>query len=130
MAANLIENLKGVFKKKHFDEEEYIDQVIEENNNVAPTEVLKSVDVIKYSYDQQKNAKYPVIIKICSFSGDYLPDINSIIWGPDQTHKFLIPYRVVRLDYMEDESEGVSVQHRIMIVVKNADTDSIMSIYS
>jgi hypothetical protein len=49
--------------------------------------------------------------------------VGAIIWGPDPTHKFMMPYKVARIDFMEDEADGISTQHRILIVVRPASND-------
>ena len=84
---------------------------------------IECFDVIRYFIDQNGKSKYPTISKVCNFSGEVLPEVGAIIWGPDPTHKFMMPYKVARIDFMEDEADGISTQHRILIVVRPASND-------
>lgn len=121
-------DIKKFFRKKKFNEEEYLEKIVSQTASIQP-QITLGIDVIRYIIDQTGKTKYPTIVKVCNFSGDLLPEIGSIIWGPDQTHKFMIPYKVSRIDFMEDETDGVSTQHRILIVVRPASNDQIVTQY-
>lgn len=120
-------DFKKIFAKKNFDEEEYLDQIVSQTDENA--QITMGVDVIRYFIDQNGKSKYPTISKVCNFSGEVLPEVGAIIWGPDPTHKFMMPYKVARIDFMEDEADGISTQHRILIVVRPASNDQIVTQY-
>ena len=84
-------DFKKIFTKKNFDEEEYLDQIVSQTDENA--QIIMSVDVIRYFIDQNGKSKYPTISKVCNFSGEVLPEVGAIIWGPDPTHKFMMPYK-------------------------------------
>lgn len=114
------------FKKSEseFDEDEYINDILKNNIAISDTEINKTIEVIQYKV--QDNTDMPAIIRICSFNGEVLPSIGSIIWAPNYQHTYLIPYRVERIDFLEDEEDYKPVSHKIFIVVIPATINMIL----
>lgn len=70
----------------------------------------------------------PDINYICDFTLDIMPDINSIIWCPDNKKNKLIPYKVIRYDFIIDTDSDAGSY--VYIVVDTASlTDISKNIY-
>lgn len=65
----------------------------------------------------------PDIIHICDFHVDTLPNQDSIIWCPNETQTNLIPYKVIRYDFIEDPEQEIN--SKIYIVVTDAKLSDI-----
>ena len=112
-------------KKKKTDIE--VEQEIEEeiiSENIKEQENIKAI-VIEYIISE--NSEIPQIKKICNFHLDLLPEQNSIIWAPNDKQTNLLPYKVIRLDFIEDPD--TDAQNFIFIVVKPATTQDIVLNY-
>ena len=112
-------------KKKKTDleiEEEITEEVIKENE----AEVKRNITgiVIKYMFDED-SSEIPEMIKICNLHSSILPDINSIIWAPNKNQNKLLPYIVIRYDFIEDlETDACDFTY---IVVKDAEINDIIN---
>ena len=107
------------------DEDEYLDQITNDIKSQSMT-IKKTIQVITYVVDLTINKNYPIIQTICNFNGDILPEIDSIIWAPDITHQFLVPYKVLRIDFLEDEENQIQTEHKTLIVVKKVSGNDIL----
>jgi hypothetical protein len=111
-------------RKKKTDleiEEEITNEIIEENIKEEQEEI-KAI-VIKYKVNDF-NEEVPDIIKICNFHSELIPSEDSIIWAPNKEKTKLIPYKVVRIDYIEDLN--TDAKNFIYIVVKDATINNII----
>ena len=52
-------------------------------------------------------------------------DINSIIWAPNEANTMLVPYKVIRFDFIEDENE--TLRTFTYIVVSDARYSDIIT---
>lgn len=103
-----------------FDEEEYIQDIEQHNNKIIKeNSATKSKEVIQYLNNGS-------MYKVCNFNGDILPEKNAIIWAPDRARKTLVPYRVIRIDYLEDDEQHAEIVHRTLIVVKPSVYEDIL----
>lgn len=87
--------------------EEIIEENIEENKNVTAI-------IIKYIINE--NTEIPKMYKICNYHSEIFPDINSIIWAPNNKQDKLLPYKVIRLDFIENQDN----ENIILIIVEDA----------
>ncbi len=95
-------------------EEEITNNIIEEETQ----EQVETVTAIVIKYIENDEGEIPEIFKICNFHSEMLPDINSIIWAPDLNKNKLMPYKVIRIDFIEDLD--VNIAKFNYIVVKDA----------
>lgn len=93
-------------------EEEIENEVIDNNLKQKQT----NVSIIKYNI--QEDQEIPDIIHICDFHPTTLPSEGSIIWAPNKEQTSLIPYKVIRFDFIEDPEQEIN--SKIYIVVKEA----------
>lgn len=109
--------LKKLFHKKtDLEIETEIEQQVIQNNN-SLKESTNAI-IIKYVYNE--NTETPELKTICEFHNEMMPDINSIIWAPNDKKTLLIPYKVIRFDFIEDVQEDNIANNLIYIVVKDA----------
>ena len=90
-------------KKKKTDiqvEEEITEEIIKENEEEIKRDITGIV--IKYKFDEDNYSEIPEMIKICNLHSPILPEINSIIWAPNKNQNKLLPYKVIRYDFIED----------------------------
>lgn len=115
---------KFIKKSEKQIEDLYESKIIEENEAEDEKEVnsVKFV-VIKYEYTDE-DAPVPSMDVICKLHTDVMPMIDSIIWAPSTQRNCLLPYKVIRYDYIEDpDSDAYKYTY---IVVKDAlNTDII-----
>ena len=103
----------NLFRKKKTEleiEEELEKEIISEN--IKDKKYNSMVIRYKLEVDQE----IPSIVKICDFHGNILPSENSIIWAPDENNTKLIPYKVVRYDFIEDPETDESLITYIVVV--------------
>ena len=77
-----------------------IDEDIQEKKDTVTAMVIK--------YIEKEEGEIPEIFKICNFHADILPDMNSIIWAPNINKNKLVPYKVIRIDFIEDLDSDIS----------------------
>ena len=111
------------FKKTQETEDEYLDRIANENKIEASREASNMV-VIKYI--QETFSSVPEIIKITEFKSSVLPDKGSIIWAPDSDKKQLLPYKVIRFDFIQETEEN---NKNVYIVVTDAEPKDIMNTF-
>ena len=109
-----------LFWKKKTDieqEEEIENEVIDNNLKQKKT----NVSIIKYNIQEEQ--EIPDIIHICDFHPDILPNEGSIIWAPNKEQTSLMPYKVIRFDFIEDPEQEIN--SKIYIVVTEAKLNDI-----
>lgn len=109
------------FKNKTDEEieEEIVNEVIAENESSETS----NIKVIQYFINDIEDS-VPTIKLICMLHYDRIPEIGSIIWCPNIELRSLIPYKVIRYDYIEDvDSEANKYNY---VVVKEATTQDIL----
>lgn len=112
-----------ISKKKKTElelEEELTNDIIEENNQ----ETQETVTAIVIKYIERDEGEIPEILKICNFHSELFPETNSIIWAPNLKKDKLIPYKVIRVDFIEDLDSDVCKFN--YIVVKDATISDII----
>lgn len=101
------------FKKNKTEveqEEELEKEVIDNNLKQNKT----NVSIIKYNI--QEDNEIPDIIHICNFHPDILPNEGSIIWAPNKEQTTLIPYKVIRFDFIEDPEQEINSKIYIVVI--------------
>lgn len=101
-------------------ENEITDSIIEENIQ----EQEDTVSAMIITYIEQDEGEIPKMFKICNFHSDLIPEQNSIIWAPNLNKTKLIPYKVIRMDFIEDLNSDVYKYN--YIVVKEATISDII----
>ena len=111
---NFVNKLRKKPKKTEIEiEQEIEEEIIKEN--LQEEEKITAI-IIEYIIDE--NSEIPKIKKICNFHSELLPEQNSIIWAPNSNQTRLLPYKVLRLDFIEDLD--TDAKNFIYIVVKPA----------
>ncbi len=120
--------MKNIFKKlfnKKTDiqiEDEIEDEIIKENKQ---NEIKATAMVIQYIINNEDNP-VPEIKFLCEFHSEIFPESNSIIWAPNKENTKLLPYKVIRYDFIEDpNSEFINM---VYIVVEPALLNNIVKI--
>ena len=111
------------WKKDNITESELEEIAIQENSK--DNEENKVTGII-IQYIQQDGHNDPAMIKLSDFHNDILPQPNSIIWISNK--KNLLPYKVIRYDYIEDEN--IMTSKYVYIVVTNALPEDVLSSYT
>ena len=101
------------------DIEEEIEKEVIDNNISLQNKT--NICIIKYKVTEDNDI--PDIIHICDFHVDTLPNQDSIIWCPNETQTNLIPYKVIRYDFIEDPEQEIN--SKIYIVVTDAKLSDI-----
>lgn len=107
-------------KKTEFEQEEELEKEIIDNNLKQ-----KNTNICIIKYEIQEDQDIPEIIHICDFHPDVLPNEGSIIWAPNKEQTSLIPYKVIRFDFIEDSEQEIN--SKIYIVVSDAKISDITS---
>jgi hypothetical protein len=100
-------------------ENEITEEIIEEN---IKEESNTTAIVIKYIIDE--DTEIPSMFKICNYHSDMFPEPNSIIWAPNINQTSLLPYKVIRLDFIENPDNV----NELLIIVKDASLTDISNI--
>ncbi len=101
-------------KKKKSDielENELTEEIIEEN-----IEESKNITAIIIKYIINEHTEIPEMYKICNYHSEIFPNIDSIIWAPNNKQDKLLPYKVIRLDFIENQDD----ENIILIIVEDA----------
>ena len=106
-------------KKTELEKEEEIEREVIDNNISLQNKT--NICIIKYKVKEDNDI--PDIIHICDFHVDTLPNNDSIIWCPNETQTNLIPYKVIRYDFIEDPEQEIN--SKIYIVVTDAKLSDI-----
>ena len=116
----MFKKIQKLFNKKTELEKELEieEEIINDNVEQKPTAII-----IKYFIEDEETP--PKIIKICNFHNEIMPDINSIIWAPNEANTMLVPYKVIRFDFIEDENE--TLRTFTYIVVSDARYSDIIT---
>lgn len=101
-------------------EEEITNAIIDEDLQ----EKQETVTAMVIKYIEKDEGEIPEIFKICNFHSEMFPDQGSIIWAPNIKRNKLIPYKVIRVDFIEDLDSDVCKYN--YIVVKDATINDII----
>lgn len=110
-----------LFKKKvtTLEEEKELEKNIIENNSEVN---LSNTYIITYITIDEDTPPELKIIGL--FHAEILPEKDSIIWCVSETKDKLVPYKVIRFDFIEDPDPNIN--NRIYIVVVPAKYNDIM----
>lgn len=122
----MLKSIKKLFQKNSAIEKEIqLEQKIEKEIIEESEKQLESIKVtgivIKYIVDDND---IPQIIKISDFHNNIMPDPDSIIWASNG--KNLLPYKVIRYDFIEDPDLEKGIASNVYIVVKDALNSDIL----
>lgn len=122
----MLKSIKKLFQKNSVIEKEIqLEQKIEKEIIEESEKQLESIKVtgivIKYIVDDND---IPQIIKISDFHNNIMPDPDSIIWASNG--KNLLPYKVIRYDFIEDPDLEKGIASNVYIVVKDALNSDIL----
>ena len=116
---------KVFHKETELEKEEKIEQELIEETIQQQIDIKTTGIVIKYILEDIED-KVPQIYKICEFHNEILPTPGSIIWAPNSEETVLMPYKVLRYDYIEDPDIDKKLFNYVYIVVIDASNSDIM----
>lgn len=122
----MLKIFKNLFhKESEIEKEEKLENEIIQEAIQAETELKPTAIVIMYAYDDIEDS-VPQIQTICEFHNAMLPDKDSIIWCPNGNMTSLLPYKVIRYDYIEDPNTENNIYKFAYIVVRPATNSDIL----